>query len=1081
MQTLKLYWLGPARIELKGRTVKAETRKSTALLAYLSLLERPCSREFLAALFWPEANQHKALGNLRRTLFSLNSRLPGWVTADRQTVSLRKNDALFIDVEAFRGCLAAARQHPHPPDEPCDQCEAALKQALAYERGEFLEGLNLNDCPNFDEWQLYQRDCWRQELGQVLQRLTAMNAAQGQIDEAIPIARHWLALDRLHEPACRTLMELYVRAGQRTAAVRQYEELAQLLSGQEPELETRQLYHRIQSPVSTDVPAPHAAEQPSALPLLKTKLYIPTVPVPGVVRSALLDRLSEAEHHALTLLSAPAGFGKTTLLAQWIAQSALPIAWLSLDGGDNDPYRFLEYLVAALRSIDDSLGLEAQQVLRSNRLVPPHIILASLINDLSKMAEPCAIALDDCQFLVEHAVYEALAYLIDHLPGNVHLLIATRSDPPLALGRLRAHGQMLELRLQDFRFTSEEAAGFLNGIMQLGLSQPDIEALEARTEGWVAGLKMAALSLQGHENASEFVRAFSGSHRYVLDYLMEEVLRRQPPHVRTFLLETSCLEKLSGPLCDALMSAEWKADGHRAQDVLEYLEASNLFMVPLDDNKQWYRYHHLFAELLLSQQLKLSAERVNAMHLAACAWFEANGLVEEGVLHAIRGGDLPSAARLIEDHTPRFLSRNEFSLYLDRLQAIPREIWNARPWLIIGAAWARARLGKIEEVEPLLQQAEAANRRVPQGESADEMAGYVAIIRANVANLRGDAAMSIEQTSRARSLLPAKNPWLLDNLRFQRGFAHMVAGDFASAEQEWVEAIRCAMQMQDFDTCTNAAAELGSMRKIQGKLQQAYEAYQSNHRWLEQQGCSVYLSALEIGMADVLLEWNKLPEARQLLLTGLERARLGGRINTRSFGDHVAARLFLALGQPPEAAAALADAEQVLSAHMLYPRAVAEQEAATLALWSRQGKVNDVAAWLREHPPEFVGDFQHELGNIVRARALIRTGAFGEALGLLDRLAEAAENGGRTGRVIEALALRATALGGLGQQDASLASLARALKLAEPEGYVRLFLDEGTPMLSLLAALIQAAPYPEQARYAERLLAANSIQEENRA
>ena len=207
-------------------------------------------------------------------------------------------------------------------------------------------------------------------------------------------------------------------------------------------------------------------------------------------------------------------------------------------------------------------------------------------------------------------------------------------------------------------------------------------------------------------------------------------------------------------------------------------------MVPLDDNKQWYRYHHLFAELLLSQQLKLSAERVNAMHLAACAWFEANGLVEEGVLHAIRGGDLPSAARLIEDHTPRFLSRNEFSLYLDRLQAIPREIWNARPWLIIGAAWARARLGKIEEVEPLLQQAEAANRRVPQGESADEMAGYVAIIRANVANLRGDAAMSIEQTSRARSLLPAKNPWLLDNLRFQRGFAHMVAGDFASAEQE---------------------------------------------------------------------------------------------------------------------------------------------------------------------------------------------------------------------------------------------------------------------------------------------------------
>lgn len=1081
MQTLKLYWLGPARIELAGRTVKAETRKSAALLAYLSLLEEPCPRELLATLFWPEADQHKALGNLRRTLFSLNSRLPGWVNADHQTVSLRRNDKLFVDVNGFRSCLAAARQHSHPPAEPCEHCETALTTALTYDRGEFLEGLNLNDCPDFDDWQLFQRDGLRQEVGQVLQRLTAMSAARGQLADAISTARRWLALDKLHEPACRALMELYMRAGQRTAAVRQYEELVQLLSGQEPEPETRQLYRCIQSPASTGVAALHATEPPVALPLLKTKLYIPTAAAPGVVRSALLARLADAERHALTLLSAPAGFGKTTLLAQWIAESDLPIAWLSLDAGDNDPYRFLQYLVAALRSIDDSLGLEAQQVLRSSQLVPPHIILASLINDLNKMAEPCAIVLDDCQVLVEHAVHEALAYLIDHLPGNVHLLIATRSDPPLALGRLRAHGQMLELRLQDFRFTSEEAAGFLNDVMRLGLSKPDIEALEARTEGWVAGLKMAALSLRGHENASEFVRAFSGSHRYVLDYLMEEVLRRQPAHVRTFLLETSCLEKLSGPLCDALMSPEWKAGGQNAQDVLEYLESSNLFLVPLDDNRQWYRYHHLFAELLLSQQLKLSAERVSALHLAACRWFEANGLVEAAVLHAIHAGDLPSAARLIEDHTPRFLSRNEFLLYLDQLKAIPRAIWDARPWLVIGAAWACARLGKIDEVEPLLQQAEAAMRRVPQDESAGEMAGYVAVIRANVANLRGDPAISIEQTTRAQTLLLARNPWALDNMRFQRGFAYLVTGDFASAEQEWVEAARCAMETQDFDTYTNAAAELGSMRKIQGKLHDAYQAYRNGHRWLEQQGYSVYLSALEIGMADILLEWNKLADARQLLLMGLERARLSGRINTRSFGDHVAARLFLALGQPAQAEAALADAEQVLSAHTLYPRAIAEQEVATLALWTRQGKGNDVGVWLREHPPEFAGDFRHELGNIVRARALVWTGAFGEALGLLDQLADAAENGGRIGRLIEVLALRALTLCGLQKQEQGLASLARALKLAEPEGYVRLFLDEGRPMLQLLSVLIEAGLCPAEATYAHGLLVSNVIPEDNRA
>jgi ATP/maltotriose-dependent transcriptional regulator MalT/DNA-binding SARP family transcriptional activator len=1082
MRTLKLYWLGPARIELAGRTVKAETRKSVALLAYLSLLDEPCSRELLATLFWPEADQQKALGSLRRTLFSLNSRLPGWVNADHQAVSLRRNDKLFVDVDAFHRCLAAAREHSHPPAEPCERCLTALTTAAAYYRGDFLEALNLNDCPNFDQWQFIERDGLRQDRGQALQRLTAIQAARGQSDEAILTARRWLAMDRLHEPACRTLMDLYAGSGQRTAALREFEDLTALLKDEQPELETRELYHRIQAPESAKNAAPQA-EQPASLPLLKTKLYIPTAPVSGVVRSALLARLTEAEHRTLTLLSAPAGFGKTTLLAQWVAQSPLPVAWLSLDAGDNDPYRFLEYVIAALRGIDEELGSDAQQILRSPKLIPPHIILASLLNDLGRIVKPYVVVFDDCQFIVEHGVYEILGYLIDHLPGNMHLVIATRSDPPVPLGRLRAHGRMLELRAQDFRFTDDEAARFLNVFMRLGLSNEDVQALEARTEGWVVGLKMAALSLKGHQNASEFVRAFSGSHRYVLDYLMEEVLKSQPAHIRTFLLETSFLEKLSGPSCDALMTADWKGCGTSAQEVLEYLETSNLFIVPLDENKLWYRYHHLFAELLRSQLLRLSPARVAALHRAACRWFESNGLAEDAVLHATNGGDYAHAARLIEQNTPRFLSRNEFSLYLERLNAIPHEISDGRPWLSIGKAWANARLGKTEDVEHLLQQAEAAMQLCPQDRSVDEMAGYIAVIRANVANLRGDPEGGIKQTVRAQTLLPEKDLWALDNMGFQRGLAYLAEGDLPRAEQEWTEAAARAMETQDFDTYANAAAELGSMRKIQGVLHRAYDAYYDAYCWLEQQGSSIHLGCLEIGMADILLEWNKLDDARRWLAKGVERARAGGRPNTQCFGDYVGARLSLALDQPQAAEAAIVDAEEVLGRHTLYPRAAAQIDLGRLALWIRQGEAESIGAWLRaqQHEDTYLGNFQHELSNIARARALVCIGAFDDALALLDRLAAVAENGGRRGWLIEVLVLKAMALQRLQKEEASLASLSRALQLAQPEEYVRLFLDEGQPMIQLLSALLGMSLYAEQATYVKSLLAAGTTPEEKRA
>ncbi|HLO33458.1 MAG TPA: BTAD domain-containing putative transcriptional regulator, partial [Anaerolineales bacterium] len=704
MDALKLFWLGTPRVEVKGCPIKLETRKGVALLAYLSFSPRESPRELLATMFWPEGNQQKALASLRRTLSSLNSSLPGWIEANRETITLKRKSKLWVDVASFHKSLAQVQEHRHSAKELCGTCLSVLDKAAETYRGDFLEGLNLTDCPSFDEWQFFQRDGLRQEFADVLQRLSCGYAQQSGWDQAILYTRRWLALDRLHEPACRALIDLYARSGQRTAALHQYEELARLLNEQmhqQPELATRRLYEQIRGHEKAQpVKVPSGASP--AFPLLKTKLYIPAAPAARVVRSQLVDRMSEIEQKELTLISAPAGFGKTTLLAEWITQTSLPVAWLSLDNGDNDPYRFLSYLIATLDSIEEGLGLEAQQIMGSPQRVPPHIILASLINDLGKVAEPYVLVLDDYQFITEHVVHETVAYLLDHIPANMHFVIATRADPPLQLGRLRAHGQILELRTQELRFNPAEATEFLNTVMRLGLSAEDIHSLEERTEGWVVGLKMAALSIQGRSDVSEFIQAFSGSHRYVLDYLVEEVLKRQPPHIQMFLLQTSMLEKLSSPLCDMLLGTEWKeliqSSGNTVltsgQSVLEYLEQSNLFIMPLDDDRQWYRYHHLFADLLSSQLKQKFSEFLPVLHTRAEHWYESAGMLPQAVHHALAAHDHGRAALLVEKLASALWEHGNYAMVFSWIETLPEELILNRPWLSLYRAWELAVDGK---------------------------------------------------------------------------------------------------------------------------------------------------------------------------------------------------------------------------------------------------------------------------------------------------------------------------------------------------------------------------------------------------
>jgi LuxR family transcriptional regulator, maltose regulon positive regulatory protein len=386
-------------------------------------------------------------------------------------------------------------------------------------------------------------------------------------------------------------------------------------------------------------------------PILNTKLYAPQAQPNVVPRSRLTERLDESRRRKLTLVSAPAGFGKTTLLGEWLSTLPRPAAWLSLDEGDSDPARFLAHLVAALRTIAKNVGEGVLDVLRSPRPPPTETMLTALLNEASAVEEEIILVLDDYHVIDSTAADGTLAFLLEHLPPNMHLVIAIREDPRLPIPRLRARNQLTEVRAADLRFTPDEASAFLNEVMRLDLSAEDVAALEERTEGWIAGLQLAALSMRGREDVPGFIRAFAGDNRFVLDYLVEEVLQRQPERVRSFLLQTSILDRLCGPLCDAVTEQE----GGRG--MLEALERGNLFIVGLDDKRHWYRYHHLFAEVLSAHLMQELRDQVPTLHRRASEWHEHNGSAADAIRHALAAEDFERAANLVELAAPAMRRR----------------------------------------------------------------------------------------------------------------------------------------------------------------------------------------------------------------------------------------------------------------------------------------------------------------------------------------------------------------------------------------------------------------------------------------
>ncbi|HNS04158.1 MAG TPA: LuxR C-terminal-related transcriptional regulator [Anaerolineae bacterium] len=813
------------------------------------------------------------------------------------------------------------------------------------------------------------------------------------------------------------------------------------------------------------------------MPILLTKLYLPP-PRPGAVsRPHLVARLDAALALGckLTLISAPAGFGKTTLVSEWVAAGAgaapaRRVAWLSLDAGDNDPARFLAYLVAALQTIFPDIGAGVLAALESPQPPPVEALLTTLLNELARLspaaapprlASPAAgadfvLVLDDYHALDAAPVDQALTFLLDHMPPQMHLVIATREDPQLPLARYRVRGQLTELRAADLRFTPAEAAEFLNQTMGLQLSDGEIAALEARTEGWIAGLHMAALSLQGRADAASFIRSFSGSHHFVLDYLLEEVLGRQPAGVQAFLLRTSILDRLCGPLGDAVMGSS--APAADAQATLEHLDHANLFIVPLDNERRWYRYHHLFAELL-RQRLgqSLTANAMAELHVRASQWYEDNGWALDAFRHATAANDIERAERLMESSGIPRHSRGALMAVLEWLTSLPEPVLDARPLLRVRTATMALMVGQTTGVEERLRAAEAALEERPQNVQTRDLMGQIAAARATLAVTQYRPDLVIAQAQRALDYLLPENLTFRFTANWTLSIAHYFLGDRAAANQFVAAALAiCRVTGNAFATIL-ATSHLGRLQEAENQLHLAAETYR---RVLHMAGDQPVLLVNEahLGLGHIHYQWNDVATAERHGLQSLQLTRLYDRaLDRHLFAQVFLAHLKLAQGDAAGAAALLAEAEQAARQNHFTQR-LPEIAAVQILTLLRQGQVAAAAQVAR----------QHNLP-LSRARVFLAQGDPAAALAVLEPHRQQAEARGWADELLLATVLQALALRLKGARAAAVQALAAALALAAPGGFIRLFLDEGEPMAELLSAAAEQGIMPD---YVARLLAA---------
>jgi LuxR family maltose regulon positive regulatory protein len=1088
-----------------GVPVPVRGAKQRALLALLALQRgQPVSADRLIDVLWGDgqaANPANALqaqiGQLRRTFGAA-----AIVTSEAGYALAVGPDE--VDVVRFEQLVARGRRLA--ADGEMAPASAALGEALRLRRGEPLAeftyaGFFDAERTRLDELTLVATES-RAEADLGLGRHRELAAELEALCHQHPLR------ERLYE---LLILALY-RSGRQAEALRAYTEIRDRLVeelGIDPGPALPELQQRILAQDPSLAPAsPPAAPAPAEVvappeeagrlgdalgpaPLLETKLYVPRLRRGLVPRPRLSERLDRGAASKLMLVSAPAGFGKTTLLTEWLAGPAGPAserlaAWLSLDRGDNDPASFWTYVIAALRTAAAGVGESALALLQASAPPPIETVLTVLLNDLGALAGEIVLVLDDYHVIDAREVQDEMAFLLDHLPPGLHVVIASRADPALPLARLRARGELVEIRAAELRFTPDEAAAYLNEIMGLQLTARDVAALEGRTEGWIAALQLAALSMQGRDDAAGFIAGFAGDDRYVVDYLAEEVLQRQPDPVQAFLLQTSILGRLSGPLCDAVTGQ----GGGKA--MLEALDRGNLFLVPLDDRRRWYRYHHLFADVLHARLLDEQPGQVPGLHRLASAWYGKNGEPSAAIGHALAAKDFGRAADLAELAVSVMSRTRQEATVHGWLKMIPDEVVSVRPVLSVAFAWVLLSAGEIDGVEDRLRDAErwldagagssasSAEMVVANEEEYRRLPGTIETYRAALALARGEPLGAIRHARRALDLAPEDEHRWRASASGLMAIAFWGSGDLEAAYSAWAECaagLRRAGHNADIFGCAIAMADI---RLVQGRLGAAMRTYeQALQRAPEQSGPVLRGTAdMYVGMSEVHCERDDLPAATQQLLHSQELGDHVGLPQNRYRWRVAMARIRQAEGDLGGALDLLNEAERLYMGDM-FPN-VRPVPALKARVWIAQGRLGEALGWAREQGLSADDDLSYlrEFEHITLARMLLARSqgeraerSVHEAIRLLERLLLAAEDGGRTGRVIEILVLQALTHARLGDIPAALGCLERAVTLAEPEGYVRVFADEGLPLASLLRAL---AKQGTAGNYVRRLLAAVS-------
>jgi LuxR family maltose regulon positive regulatory protein len=820
--------------------------------------------------------------------------------------------------------------------------------------------------------------------------------------------------------------------------------------------------------------------------MLLTKLHIPSTGKNLVHRSSLFEKLNEGVKRKLIVISAPAGSGKTTLLSDWISQFKISTAWYSIDKRDNDPVEFLSIVIAGIQTINKDVGKSSLELLESQQSINTEYIVELLINDILTVERDFILVLDDFHLISSNEIFKIVTYILDNLPQQLHIAISTRSDPPLPIARLRSRNELIEIRSSDLNFTVNDISAFFNKKLKLGLSIDDLYLLEAKTEGWIAGLQLTALSMQGRTNMSAYIRMIAGGNRYIMDYLIEEVLHVQSDEIKEFLLNTSVLNKLSGPLCDAVLQR------NNSQLLLESLEKNNMFIVPLDNERKWFRYHHLFADLLRKQLFQTQSEIISETHRQASKWYEQNYLEDEAVDHALAAKDFERVVNLIMKQADTIWKRGDHAKFRLWFEDLPNDLILSKPQLSILNAESLLTQWMIDPAEQSLQVAEQAlNTNIQQntGTSVTErdqlshsdkmmLRGRVAANRALIASYREDVPGIIKHSNRALECLPEEELTWRSTVAITLGDANYIKGDLITANRLQLEALEICKESGNPFLLLITNANLAVTLRQQGQLKQTLEICQQQVLLARKNMMSqtVVVGWFLAIMGEVLAELNDLEEAINHARKGVEITKRCGDVAMLCKSYLCLIRILYSIGNMAVAEENIQILKNISRESYVTTNIKSMIEAWQARIWLAQDKLDVASEWVHNrkldmHEEKLV---LHEDENKVVARIYLSQYQFDEASKLLNHMIKEAETGGRINSMVEMLVIQALVLKNQGNTNEAIVTLEKALSMAEPFGFIRIFVDEGPPLVDLLTEILDSKTNVSQV-YVKKLLSAISL------